>query len=222
MSICPTCNKEYKRLGSHWRYNPKHRPLLTNKQKDIIKGLLMGDGSLDIENLSVKVECISKNYLKYLKNIFHSLSCDVSLKRTAEESAKRVRDNGFRPKANKENYSDMYLWYTRKIPELEQFVSWYTDVGKVWPEDIELTPTVLKHWYCGDGHKDGRGRISIYTSNEYDNGEKLKKYFKDVDLPTPRVYESDRGDMSLNFNRNQSKILLEYMGNPLPDFEYKW
>mgnify|MGYP007057105309 CR=1 FL=1 len=41
MNTCPKCGTEYKRLGGHWRYNPDHRPELTEKQLDIINLIII-------------------------------------------------------------------------------------------------------------------------------------------------------------------------------------
>lgn len=231
MEDCPVCGESYKKLGSHWNYNSDHRPTLSSHQKEIVTGLLMGDGCLNRSstNPRLKVEMISPNYLKYLDDIFGCLSTGVSLTMTAKESAKHNRDSGFSPNANSENYSDKYIWNTRCHPELYQF-NWYKTGEKVFPDDIELTPTVLKHWYCGDGHWDNTGQnshISICMLNEVENTDKVDQYFRNVGLPEPSNYnirydKSGNIDCDAQFTKKQSRELWEYMGEPLPDFEYKW
>lgn len=229
---CPECGEEYKGLGHHWSWNPDHRPSFTQHQKEVITGLLMGDGCIQRtgKNPRIKVEMISPNYLEYIDKIFGCLSTGVSLKCTAEESAKHSRDSGFRPNAKTENYSDLYWWQSRNNPELEKFADWYSTGEKVWPEDIKLTPTILKHWYCGDGcwdNKNTSNRIQIGMSNEVDNTNKIDKMLEKVGLPTPSNYAiSERKDGSKKcdaiWTEEQSHKLWEYMGKPLPDFYYKW
>jgi len=100
----------------------------------------------------------------------------------------------------------------------------------VWPEDIELTPTVLKHWYCGDGHwhnSEANNCISIAMANEISNTNKIDEIFRNVGIQAPSNYSSSErkgGSFTCNadFTVEQSKELWEYMGKPLPDFEYKW
>jgi hypothetical protein len=232
MVDCPKCGEEYKNLGTHWRYSPSHRPELTQKQLEVTTGLLMGDGSVCSggQNFRLKVKMISQNYLKYLDKVFACLATGVSLSQTAAESAKENRDSGFSPNAKEENYSDLYHWYTRSHPKFNKFREWYSSGEKVWPENIELTPTVLKHWYVGDGsYHNSRSKqyISIGMSNEVENIKKVSKYFTNVDLPKPSnysVYQRDNGgkDCIAEWRVEDSYKLFDYMGEPLPDFEYKW
>jgi hypothetical protein len=231
MDKCPQCGENYQQLGQHWYYSPSHRPELTEKQIEITTGLLMGDGSVgkDNKNHRLQTAMISPNYLEYLDNIFGVLGCGVSLKNTAAESAKSAKDDGFDPNAKEENYSDVYRWQTRKHPKFNEFRKWYANGKKVWPEDIELTPTVLKHWYVGDGHykNDGyKNCISIGMANEVENTEKISKYFTNVNLPEPSNYTTREGkygkQCEAQWTVEDSNTLWKYMGEPLPDFKYKW
>jgi hypothetical protein len=232
MVECPVCGKEYKNLATHWHHSPSHRPDLTQKQIEITTGLLMGDGCADKCSRNSRVKCamISPNYLEYINDIFGCLATGVSLRETAAESAKNNRDTGFRPDAKEENYSDVYKWQTRTHPKFNEFREWYSSGEKVWPKDIELTPTVLKHWYVGDGYysnKQGNDRIEIAMSNETENTKKVSQYFTDVGLPQPSNYgisTRKSGDKTCDaqWDVEDSHILWEYMGEPLPDFKYKW
>jgi len=231
MVNCPDCGEEYVDLGNHWQHSPKHRPKLTQKQIDVVTGLLMGDGwiSNNSKNSSIFVEMISPNYLQYLDNLFGCLGNGFDLINTAAESAQHAKDNGFSPRAKTENYSDVYRWRTRSHPEFNSFNHWYSTGEKVWPEDIELTPTVLKHWYVGDGSYRTSNRsdcISISMCNEVNNESKITKYFVNSKLPTPCNYSTyDRGhrkNFSAQWTVEDSYKLWDYMGEPLPDFEYKW
>jgi len=230
-TACPECGNEYEALGIHWSRSSCSAPELTERQKEIVVGLLMGDGSLNrgSKNPLIQVKMISPNYLEYLDDIFGCLSTGVTLVQTAAESAKDCRDRGFRPNAAEENYSDKYLWNTRRLQELHEF-NWYKTGKKVWPEWIPMTPTVLKHWYVGDGCFDNKNtshHIQISMSDEIKNTDKVDNYFERMNLPTPSNYAiSERKDggkkCDAEFTRSASEELFEYMGEPLPDFEYKW
>jgi len=229
--ICEQCGREFKQIGVHWYLSECSHPPLTDRQREITVGLLMGDGCLGRCNKNPFLTCgmISPNYLEYLDEQFEILGTGVSLKETAEARAKQNRDSGFSPDAKAKNYSDVYQWQTRSHPELHEF-NWYTTGEKVWPETIDLTPTVLNHWFSGDGHWDNSGshnRIRITLSNEVENQEKVDKIFENSGLPSPSNYSiSKREDGSrtcnAEFTVEQSKELWQYMGDPLPDFEYKW
>jgi hypothetical protein len=232
---CNQCGNEYQQIGTHWVQSTScsHKEF-TDYQREIITGLLMSDGCIGMNNSSknpqLQVEMISKNYLQYVADEFGILGNDVKIIMKAAESAESTRKSGFSPNAKKENYSDLYRWRSISHPKLHEFKHWYSSGEKVWPEHIKLTPTVLKHWYCGDGYWDKSGtrnRIQIAMGNEVDETEKVSQMFENVGLPSPSNYTiSERKDgsksCSAQFTVDQSKELWEYMGEPLPDFEYKW
>lgn len=232
--LCNQCGNEYKRIATHWS-GPKscNHPSLSQEQLEIITGLLMGDGWVETRknrNPVLKSEMISKKYLQYVDRKLGVFGNGVKLDRTAEESARDCRNRNFSPGAKKENYSDIYFWSSMNHPELQDFADWYSTGEKVWPEDIELTQTTLKHWYCGDGcwnNGSESNSITISMSNEADNIEKVNKIFEESNLSPPSNYnihtlKDGSVKCAAQFTRSQSEKLWEYMGEPLPDFEYKW
>lgn len=231
-TTCYECGNEYKQIGIHWTTGLCEHPSFSERQREILTGLVMGDGHINrsSKNPHIVCEMIMKEYLEYISGIFGVLGGDVSLLMTAEENAKRSRDYGFSPDADPSNYSDVYRWSSMCHPELQEFADWYATGEKVWPADIELTPTVLKHWYCGDGHWHDSGShncIRISMSNEVDHTDKIDTLFETVGLPAPSNYNiCERIDgsrrCSAEWTVAQSKELWEYMGDPLPGFEYKW
>jgi len=192
----------------------------------------MGDGNIDTgtKNPRLEVEMISPNYLEYIADNFSNLGKNIKLRRTAKENAKHISNSGFSPDTKEIDCSDTYRWRSMYHPELQEFAEWYSSGEKVWPAGIELTPTVLKHWYCGDGcwdNYDSHNCIRIAMANEIDNTNKVDQMFRNVGLPAPSNYIiSERKDgskkCSATFTVEQSQQLWEYMGEPLPDFEYKW
>jgi hypothetical protein len=233
MVECPECGDEYTNLAQHWHYSPSHRPELTQKQLEITVGSLMGDGfikSSSNKNCYLRITMISPNYLKHVDDVFQSLGTGVKLHQTAAKSAKANRNTGFSPNAKKENYSDLYVWKTRCHPKFNEFREWYASGKKVWPENIKLTPTVLKHWYVGDGCYQNYGTsnyMEISMSNEVENTKKVSQYFTNVGLPEPSkytVFEREGGgkNCTARWSVEDSYTLWKYMGEPLPDFEYKW
>lgn len=231
---CQQCEREYQRIAKHWSANPDCSwPNLTQLQKDSVCGLLLGDGSIvgkDKKNAYLKVDMISQNYLKYLDDVFGFFSNGVKICATAENKARKNRETGFSPNAEAKDYSDLYRFRTIAHPQINEYADWYSSGKKVWPDDIKLTPTVLKHWYCGDGHWNNGGRkncIEIAMSNEREHTDKVDKMFERVRLPSPSNYNVSKrpsGGFKCNaqFTVEQSERLWEYMGEPLPGFEYKW
>lgn len=232
VDTCPDCGRTFKAFSQHWRQSDCEYPSLSEKQKEILKGIVMGDGYVDCrhDNPYVKCKMITEEYLEYIDKQFGILSNGVDFVATAEEQAKQNRKSGNRPNAKTENYSDVYEWRSRSLPELGMFDSWYSSGEKVWPEDIELTPTVLKHWYVGDGHWYDNARnkmIQIGLSKEVDNRKKIESMFSrgpGIEIDNWKVTERKEGwtDCTVEFYGESSERLFDYMGEALPGFEYKW
>lgn len=221
---CHECGDNFSRIGSHWRRGSCKYPKISSKQHEIITGVLMGDGSINRygKNPRLQVNMINKKYLEYVDSKFPLIGAGVSLKRKAKDNAELSRQTGFTSTVNEENYNDQHNWQTLCIPELKQYSNWYNSGEKVWPEDIQLTSTVLKHLYCNDGslEKDGKFfRIKITMCNEINNKEKINKLFENMNLQRPEYWNSNK---DARWNKESSKDLLNYMGEPLPGFEYKW
>jgi hypothetical protein len=119
----------------------------------------------------------------------------------------------------------VYHWQTRNHPDFSTFRDWYGSGAKVFPEDIRLTPTVLKHWYVCDGNlakSESYPYIRIGISNEKDNKEKIEGYFENAGLPRPQWYTKGETGHQLSFTVEESLEIFDYIGGPLPGFEYKW
>lgn len=230
---CPNCQKEYKQIGQHWRWNPEHRPNLSDNLREVTTGLLMGDGSLNRGNKNPRLEVsmVNKDFLEYLDGLFSSFSNGVSLSRTAEEAAKGNMERDTFPSkvVNVENYNDIYKWSTCGHPAFKEFSEWYGHVGKIWPESLKLTPVVLSYWYVCDGYYADKGtsdHMTIALSNEVENREKIDMYFEQEGFPRPnwKIYERSDGfiDAEIRWGVEASYELWNYMEGPLPGFEYKW
>jgi len=219
---CPNCGESgFSQIGRHWSSDRCSHPSLTQKQKEITTGLLLGDGSIGRRisgNPSVQVKMITEKYLQYIDQEFGVLGLGVDKINTAKEQAELNRDSGFHTDAKEENYSDVYQWTTRRHPEFSTWEDWYSSGEKVWPHDIELTPTVLKHWYCGDGryHNYSSDSIQIATVNEINNETKIKDMFE------RQGFDARVSSAWIQFTNEESDRLWRYMGDPLPGFEYKW
>lgn len=231
---CKQCNERYKALGTHWRLSSCDYPSLSQTQREAVTGILMGDGTLSKRggeyDARLVCEMTNERYLEYLDSLFGNLGCGVQLKHTANEKAKRDRESGFNECARAENYHSSFSWRSRSIPEFNEFCGWYKEGRKVWPKEIKLTPVVLKHWFCGDGHfreTSSKRHIKIALSNERRNREKVERYFERAGLPTPSRWESSTRPSggrvcSIVWTKTDSLDLFDYMGDPVPGFEHKW
>lgn len=170
----------------------------------------MSDGSIErgSKNPTLSFGMTNERYLEYLDDLFGVLGTGVK---------ERERQS--------DNWETLYWWNTRRHPDLTEYEHWYDSGKKVWPSDIDLTPTVLKHLYAGDGswsNKNGSDHIRIAMWNEVDNTDKVDDMFKRADLPAPMNYSITDTSCTAIWSVSQSRQLWEYMGEPLPGFEYKW
>jgi len=66
----------------------------------------------------------------------------------------------------------------------------------------------------------------IACAKEGSNEDKIRKIFSRSGHPVSRVYHYERDgrkdDFQLHFNASETEDLFEYMGEPVPGFEYKW
>lgn len=205
MTECPNCGKDREQLGTHWVQSKNcDYPKLSDHQHEVITGILMGDGYIKHTSASyyLGVQMVTEEYLEFISSdVFPILSTSVS-----------------------SNCRDIYTWRTRALPEINQYRDWYNSGEKVFPENIELTPTILKNWYVCDGSlakRKNTEHIRIGLTNERKNEEKVRKYFDNIEVSITNWGDYNSGCSAI-FNSEESNKLWEYMGEPLPGFEYKW
>lgn len=226
-TICHDCGHRYDRISMHWSAADEcSYPELTERQHNIIRGLLMGDGTARHQekkhNPSIVVGCVVEEYLEHLSDIFGVLGNDVILAQTAEQSAADNRERGFRPNADADDYQNIYKFTTMSTPEMWQYRDWYETGKKVWPEDLKLTPETLTHWYVGDGNFAQDSFIRIATSNEIENTEKIENYFTEAGLPEPDTWYDNGRTSYAKWHVRSSEELFDYMEGPVVGYEYKW
>lgn len=207
---CPSCNNTYRGIGGHWYHKPSHRPRIPPRLQEVICGIVMGDGYIADPSAIpyLEIDCVSRDYLEYLDEIFGCLSKGVDLHK------QNTTINGYECK-------DVYRFRTSTHPKLKEFKKWYSTGNKTFPERVPMTPTILKHWYIGDGNLKNPNRIRISTHNEFENKEKINKIFEQCGLPKPNYWYGEQGGY-MAWSQEETQFLLEYMGKPLPGFEYKF
>ena len=212
---CPSCGNNYEALGSHFNAKPNHEPSLSNRQREILVGLLMGDGSV-YSNIMI-VRMANEDYLEHISRKSEWLFKGVKLWMTAEESLQAANSGGLEQEVK--TAQDMYRLETVAHSEVGYMNDWYRGGKKRFPEDLELTPTIAKHWYCGDGGLmwgKGKPLVQFSSRNESKKVEMLESLFEDVG------FDASFSKKSLRIPSGQSKEFLEWMGEAPPGFEYKW
>lgn len=125
---------------------------------------------------------------------------------------------------SRESTKQYYKVRTRRSPHIRQFLDWYPDGERVY-QLVELTPLITKVWHAGDGHlqkKDANGwqAIRLRFASAGEQVGSRESYFTSLfqDLPVEPVVE----EQHVSFRVDDSKWLLDWMGEPLPGFDYKW
>lgn len=190
-----------------------------DRKDDIFKGILMGDAWIDKEEnkaAGLRIESVTKEFLEWLESVLGDVVSSLKKKNSAGELAEKNRSNGYI--VNEENYNDVYILRTRKIKYFNKLNSWYDSGEKRFPE-MELTPTILKMWYICDGSFANSRYPVVYSSNEKDRKEFILDMFKDTPL-NPSFHNGGGG--AIQFKTSESDTFFEYIGEPVPGFEYKW
>ena len=109
-------------------------------------------------------------------------------------------------------------------PELDEYAQWFSSGNKLFPDDVKLTPTVLKHWYCCDGHRiehSASSAIEIAMTNERENQGKIESMFERAGFEVSN-WNTSGNRFHARFTVAESMDMWKYMGDPLPSFSYKW
>lgn len=215
---CPQCEEEFKSLGIHWSKGSCKYPTYSEKQKDIATGLLLGDGTLvsNRKNPRLEVTSITKEFLEWVKEMMGCLACDIKKHRDAKESAKHAREFGLNENAKEENYSDAYVLNLRSHPHLKTYKKWCEQGDKRVPwGEVNLNKTTTKVWYVCDGGLDWGSKPSacIYATNESD---KLETIASKLD------FDVRAHDKKLLVTRSDTKKFIDWLGEPIPGFKYKF
>jgi len=142
--------------GCHlYRDNPLDPNLkLTKMQEDIMVGSLLGDGFLlKTDIFRIKQKKSRREYVDYLHQEFKPFSTPVRIDKARKPT--RLKDGTVSHKL--EHWKGGYAWSasfsTRKHKIFEDLrTKWYPDGKKIVPDDLELNPTIITHWYLQDGH----------------------------------------------------------------------
>lgn len=218
---CPNCGEEFVNMGQHWKSSNCEYPELSNRQEDLLRGILMSDASVQFDDnnrLIIKMTTIDflDWFAEQLDVICHSKY--PVLYQTSDESKENARKSFGDSVREDSEYKEKYQVLTRSHPFMNEFDDWYVPEKRYPLGDLELTPTVAKMWYCGDGRLDEtKGRASIACTNEADRIDEVADLIREqgFDVNTTR-------NGVIHVPPRDTPAFLDWMGDAPPDFEYKW
>jgi len=217
MEKCPFCGESFQKIGTHWQWNPDHRPSLSDHQFELLTGVLMGDGSIQQYRSGRKphmdICMVNKDFLVWLDSELEIFSTGVCLRRTSEEIKKNKQGTKLWEDST---FQDQYRLTTRAHPQLEPLNDWYSSGKKTFPTDLTLTPTILKMWYVTDGNYH-KGNVRFTATNENNNKQKVISYFDEIGIDA-----SWNGKKNIRLHRRSIDDFFSYIGEPVVGFEHKW
>lgn len=202
---CPTCGRSFETIASHYYYNPSHKPDLSDKSHELIRGLLLGDGHVPEfeppENTSFQLYCENKEFVNWVDEELGDLSNDIT----------------------KSEFQDRYSGYTlstKRDSEINQYRDWYESDRNSYPV-MNLSPLEIKMWYVCKGSTLEKQRydqpyIRFDCEIEALRPQVVKKIFKQ------HGFDSFWRNCSFRFSIEQSQRMWKFMGDPPPGFESKW
>lgn len=195
----------------------KQRLILTNKQRELIVGLLLGDGHLETQNdrtyrLKVEHSIKQKNYVDWLYQNFSEWIGQSPKARSKDSFGKKLISYGFT------TYSSGSLRFYG-----QQF---YFKGKKIIPKMIRklLTPQALAIWFMDDGSwKSNRHKTYIIHSLGYDKQElmlaikTLKEKFG-INAGIHKQYDKWRIYIYSDSAEKFKKLIEQYV---IPSMRYK-
>ena len=164
----------------------------------------MGDGWIHREssNPSFKFAVQEREYVEYVLEKLSEHVCSVN------------------------EYKDgLFTLTTHSNPDFKKFESWYDSGSKNFPNSLQLTPTIFRHWYACDGSLVRNGPSSyanIGISNESESIDKIQSMISSAGLPEPRVNEWRETEAQLVWTVDDTEKILQYTEESVPGYEYKW
>lgn len=228
-TLCQECGETYKAIGQHWSGKQCSHPQISNYQDDIIKGLMLGDGSLyrTTKNASMYVSSTNRDFLEWIDSEMGVMCTGNYNVVTEEDHLEYAEDHGsIQPNSQ---YKDVWTIKLRAHPYFNQYREWYGEkngrqVVMDVPE-IEISPVMARVWYCSDGHMDfdeyGSGHVIFTSENFGQHNERLMGSFTGRGFGG-HIENHNVMDGRIVFNRSGTQKFLDWIGEPIDGFEYKW
>lgn len=158
--------------GTNLEIKPGNRVEISSELHDVLVGELLGDGCISWGDATAKDKSLSgvfgyctskKGYLTWLFQLLGDLGLKQSGTFNSTTYSPSERSSGFYTLKETTSHKAKTLAY-RELRDYRE--KWYPNENKKPPEDLLITPTVLRHWFIGDGTL-----AKITSSRKRGNGE---------------------------------------------------
>ncbi len=189
--------------------------------KEILDGELLGDGAYAWSHShnarrGARFEmCVSLKHHEHVEYLHAILGKHFPLKLrsgTGWYNLRGVKTTSYRMR--------LFSLFSRSLAEQKQ--RWYPNGRKQVPSDLMLTPTVLRHWYYGDGSMSNGVLLCSDGFSDLDL-DALQTQLLVLGFPTKR-YPSTSGRRSrLHMGIVASRRFLQYIGScEISCYRHKW
>jgi DNA-binding CsgD family transcriptional regulator len=178
-------------------------PDLSDIQKNIIIGSLLGDGYINKcknnnnknSQFSKKQKYDKKEYLDWHFEKMENYSNSVKPIYSCEKLSNDLEGKIIRNKSEK--FLSSYLYNTYSHPNITKFREiWYPDGKKIIPNDLILNAQIIAIWFCDDGYNSFKQRFALLCTQSFSIEEVnlLQEKFKDFDIKTTIQFATSHYD----------------------------
>lgn len=201
----------------------KEKIILTDIQKEVLYGALLGDGTLithkNGKNSYFSYTSKSKQHVEYVMSYFTQYITQAGIYDTSY----------YDKRTNKTYYRSVAKTKANQVFTQEK-QNWYKCGKKVIPSDLTLTPLTCLIWYIGDGcisHNKRTQNIKLATQcfSKEDQEKILIPQLQNFDVTLMKADISKNGEQQyfIYIPKRKIKNFLEYIGPcPFSDYQYKW
>lgn len=198
-------------------------PFLSDKQRDVLYGALLGDGCLIKHkrgtNAIFSYLSKSKQHVEFVAGYFKEYWKDKEI----------TQGSYFDNRTNKVYTNNRLKTYSHKI-FTEEYTRWYQNGTKHIPEDLKLTPMVCLIWYIGDGcicnlNRTQSIKLATQCFTKEEQERILVPQLQDFEAKLMKADISKDGEQQyfIYIPKRKMQKFLEYIGPcPFSDYQYKW
>ncbi len=190
---------------------------LNQEQKEIIDGLMLGDGYIGKEygNINCRFGITQKrDSVEYLEDLSTKIQSNKIIYSYNSNQSKKI-------------FPRVTLYTRRHKFWTEQRKVWYPNNKKIVPFDINITPTILLHWFICDGccvynQICSALRVKLATNCfTFNEVELLNNKLHQINIQST-IHNTKQG-YTINLNNQRCHNFFKYIGEcPYKCFQYKW
>lgn len=187
-----------------WSKNDCNTCLLTETEKDILNGMLLGDGHIE------KLKLTSR------------LSYGSKFKETLEDIKTSIQSFDFSPLWQSQITKCWHIKSRSYLNLNEIRNKWYKNNIKTVPEDIKLSPLSLYWWFIGDGYRRDYGIIFCTDAFNFNDKSILIKKLNEIGFISARLMKNEK---RILIGGCEVRKFLDYVKNSVTisqQYQYKF